>query len=122
MQLGLEKQLVTNIEGQYHDAKEQRYEALTLWVRKESQATYRKMYDILCDLEEKEAAEKVAELSRGQYYILVLDGIVCVYSRIHESHTDHLAYDNPMQCNPSSTSTLRHAQLELPYTLLPSTH
>ena len=68
-QLGLERQQVADIDGQYHDAEEKRYEALTRWVRREgSQATYKKLYDVLCDMEEMEAAEKVAEITRGQIY------------------------------------------------------
>ena len=68
-QLGLERQQAADIVDQYHDAEEQRYEALTRWVRREgSQATYRKIYDALCDMGEMEAAEKVAEITRGQIY------------------------------------------------------
>ena len=67
MQLGLESQLIADIEGQYCDPKEQRFDALTQWRRNEgSQATYQKIYDVLCHLEENEAAEKVIELFKGQ--------------------------------------------------------
>ena len=62
-QLGLENQRIQDIEEQYVEKIEQRYEALREWVRKEgSQATYRKIYDALCALDVKEAAEKVQEL------------------------------------------------------------
>ena len=65
-QLGVGKQLIVDIEGKYHCAEDQRFEALTQWVKKEgSQATYRKLYDVLCAIEEKEAAENVADLTKG---------------------------------------------------------
>ena len=64
--LGLETQLVADIDGRYTDPEEQRSEALTRWVAKEgSKATYKKIYDVLCDLQHKEAAEKVQELTKG---------------------------------------------------------
>ena len=64
--LGLEDQRIRDIEEQYDDKIDQRYEALREWVRKKgSKATYKKIYDALCALEENEAAEKVLKLTRG---------------------------------------------------------
>ena len=61
--LGLENQRIQDFEDRYDDEIEQRSAALREWVRKEgSQATYRKIYNALCALEEKDAAEKVLEL------------------------------------------------------------
>ena len=64
-QLGLENQQIQDFEDKdkSDDRMEQRSAALRAWVRKEgSQATYRKIYNALCALEEKDAAEKVLEL------------------------------------------------------------
>ena len=64
--LGLEGQIIRDIEDGYPNGEDQRSEALMKWVgMKGPQATYRKIYDILCDLEEMEAAEKVKELTSG---------------------------------------------------------
>ena len=62
LQLGLEQQQIEDCEI-YNDIIEQRSVALSKWVSKEgSQATYRKIYNALCALEEKDAAEQVQEL------------------------------------------------------------
>ena len=62
--LGLEGQIIRDIEDGYPNGEDQRSEALMKWVgMKGPQATYRKIYDILCDLEEMEAAEKVKKLA-----------------------------------------------------------
>ena len=64
--LGLEGQIIRDIEDRYPNGEDQRSEALTKWVgMKGLQATYRKIYDILCELEEVEAADKVKELTTG---------------------------------------------------------
>ena len=79
--LGLESQILEDIESKYHKPEEQRSEALNRWVRKAGpQATYRKIYNALCDLEENEAAEKVKELVGGKVcvYVCVCLGEVCV--------------------------------------------
>ena len=55
---------------------DQRSEAPIKWVRMTgSQATYRKIYDTLCELEEMVAAEKVKELTTGVCVCVYL----CVY-------------------------------------------
>lgn len=70
-QLGLESRMIADIKGQCRNPMEQSLEALTQWMKKEgSQATYKKIYDALCDLDEKEAAEKVVELTKGQIWFL----------------------------------------------------
>eukprot|EP00731_Ephydatia_muelleri_P000560 Em0001g560a len=64
--LGLEGQMVKDIEDRYRDGEDQRLEALMKWVGKEGpQATYGKLYDVLREMEEGEVAEKVKELTRG---------------------------------------------------------
>lgn len=68
--LGLEDEMVKDIEDRYRDGEEQRSEALWKWVRKEGpQATYKKLYDVLQEMEEGEAAEKVKELARGNVFL-----------------------------------------------------
>eukprot|EP00731_Ephydatia_muelleri_P005935 Em0003g183a len=62
--LGLEGEMVRDIEDRYRDGEDQRLEALMKWVGKDGpQATYGKIYDVLRDIEEGEAAEKVEELT-----------------------------------------------------------
>ena len=65
--LGLESQMVKDIEDRYRDESEdQRLEALMKWIGKEGpQATYGKLYDVLREMGEGEVAEKVKELMRG---------------------------------------------------------
>ena len=68
--LGLEGQMVRDIEDRYRDGEDQRLEALMKWVGKDGpQATYRKIYDVLLDNEEGEAAEQVKELTRGNAFL-----------------------------------------------------
>ena len=68
--LGLEDEMVKDIEDRYRDGEEQRSEALWKWVRKEGpQATYKKLYDVLQEMEEGEAAEKVKELAQGNVFL-----------------------------------------------------
>eukprot|EP00731_Ephydatia_muelleri_P005923 Em0003g171a len=68
MRLGLEGEMVKYIEDRYRDGEDQRLEALMKWVGKDGpQATYGKIYDVLRDMEEGEAAEKVKELTRDAH-------------------------------------------------------
>ena len=68
--LGLEPQMIKDIEDRYRDGEDQRSEALWKWVRKEGpQATYRKLYDVLQKMEKGEAAEKVKELTQGNVFL-----------------------------------------------------
>eukprot|EP00731_Ephydatia_muelleri_P005503 Em0002g1679a len=63
--LGLEGQIVKDIEDRYRSGEDQRSEALMKWVGKEGgRATYGKLYGVLLEMEEGEAAEKVKELTR----------------------------------------------------------
>ena len=65
--LGVESEIVKDIEDRYGNGEERRTEALMKWVGKEGpRATYRKLYDVLIEMEEGEAAEKVKELTRGK--------------------------------------------------------
>ena len=65
--LGLEGQIVKDIEDRYRSGEDQRSEALMKWVGKEGgRATYGKLYGVLLEMEEGEAAEKVKELTRGR--------------------------------------------------------
>ena len=64
--LGLESQIITDIEDRYPNGEDQRSEALMKWVGlKGPQATYRKIFDTLCDLEEMDAAKNVKKLATG---------------------------------------------------------
>lgn len=64
--LGLEEQIIRDIENRYPNGEDQRLEALMKWVGlKGPQATYRNIYDTLGDLEEMEAAAKVKKLATG---------------------------------------------------------
>lgn len=64
MLLGLEDQQVTDIKTKYYYEEDQRSEALSKWAVKEgAQATYNKIYEILCKLGKREAAEKVMALA-----------------------------------------------------------
>ena len=66
--LGLEGQIISDIEGRYRNPEDQRSEALMRWVgRAGPRATYKMLYNVLCDLEENDAAEKVKELMRGMW-------------------------------------------------------
>ena len=78
--LGLEGQIIRDIEGRYHNAAEdQRSEALNRWVRTAGpQATYRKIYTALSELDEHEAAEKVKTLAGGKVCVCV-----CVCQCLH---------------------------------------
>ena len=70
MRLGLEGQMVRDIEDRYRDGEGQRLEALMKWVEKDGpQATYRKIYDVMRDMEEGEAAEQVKELTKGNAFL-----------------------------------------------------
>ena len=70
--LGLEGQIIKDIEGRYHNAEDQRSEALTRWVEQAgAQATYRRVYTALRELEEHEAADKVKELVGGKVCTIV---------------------------------------------------
>ena len=67
--LGLEAEIVKDIEDRYRDREDQRSEALMKWIGKEgSQATYGKLYDILLKVDEGETAEMVKELTRGKVF------------------------------------------------------
>ena len=64
--LELEGKIISDIEDRYPNGEDQRSEALMKWVgMKGPQATYSKIYNTLCELEEMEAAEKVKELTTG---------------------------------------------------------
>ena len=70
IRLGLEGRLVRDIEDRYRDSEVQRLEPLMKWVEKDGpQATYGKIYDVLLELEEGEAAEQVKELTRGNEFL-----------------------------------------------------
>ena len=63
--------MIADIKCKCRNPMEQSLKALTQWMRKEgSQATYKRIYDALRDLDEKEAAEKVVELTKGQIWFL----------------------------------------------------
>ena len=73
--LGLEGQIIRDIEGRYRNAEDQRSEALNRWVRTAGpQATYRKIYTALCELDEHDAAEKVKTLAGGKVCVCVCVG------------------------------------------------
>ena len=64
--LGLEGQIINDIEERHPNPERQRSEALTRWVREAGpQATYQKLYEVLCARKENDAAEKVNELALG---------------------------------------------------------
>ena len=70
MRLGLEAEIVRDIEDRYRDGEVQRFQALMKWFGKDGpQATYGKIYDVMQDMEEGEAAEQVKELTRGNAFI-----------------------------------------------------
>ena len=70
MRLGLGGRLVRDIEDRYRDGEGQRLEALIKWVGKDGpQATYRKIYDVMRDMEEGEAAQLVKKLIRGNVFL-----------------------------------------------------
>ena len=67
--LGLEGEIVKDIENRYPNGEDQRYEALMKWIEKNGpQATYEKLHNVLQEMEEGEAAEKVKELTRGNVF------------------------------------------------------
>mgnify|MGYP003473335635 FL=1 len=67
--LGLEGEIVKDIENRYPNGEDQRYEALMKWIEKNGpQATYEKLHNVLLEMEEGEAAEKVKELTRGNVF------------------------------------------------------
>eukprot|EP00731_Ephydatia_muelleri_P009323 Em0004g1661a len=69
--LGLEEQIIRDIENRYPNGEDQRLEALMKWVGlKGPQATYRNIYDTLGDLEEMEAAAKVKKLATDSNSVL----------------------------------------------------
>lgn len=58
------------IEDRYCDGEDQRSEALMKWVGKDGpQATYMKLHNVLLDMEEREAAEMVKKLARGNVFL-----------------------------------------------------
>ena len=62
-QLGLSEQQLDDLKAQYPDPAETRGEMLAKWVAISGpQATYKKLYDILVELDEGDAAEKVRRL------------------------------------------------------------
>ena len=66
-QLGLSEQQLDDLKAQYPEPKEMRGEMLAKWVATSGpRATYRKLYDILVELEEGDAAEKVRRLVERQ--------------------------------------------------------
>ena len=71
--LGLENQVIIDIEREYTVPEERRSEALTRWVAKTgSQATYQRIYDALCELKEMQAAEMVKDLAGLSHGVLSL--------------------------------------------------
>lgn len=62
-QLGVGSEIIKDIEVRYPNPEDQRSEALKKWVGQDgSQATYKKLRDVLCELDEKNAAEEVEKL------------------------------------------------------------
>ena len=83
--LGLEGQIIRDIEGRYYNAEDQRSEALNRWVRMAGpQATYRKICTALFELDEHEAAEQVKTLAGGKECVC-LCVCVCVCVCVHVS-------------------------------------
>ena len=111
--LGLEGEMVRDIEDRYRDGEDQRLEALMKWVGKDGpQATYGKIYDVLRDMEEGEAAEKVEELTRGKAFFsdeCVL--YTCKMSTSKHTHTYTCTHINSHTHLPTSTKapTLHHS-------------